>query len=307
MELSCRLSIFWAANLGCWEEKMEQAIRRAVQADIVEPSVPGVSWAAVLAGAVASLALTLVLLSFGAGMGFSVVSPWGNSGVSATTFKIGTGLYFIVMAMISSAIGGYLAGRLRTKWVGVQTTEVHFRDTAHGLLAWAAASVLGAVLLASPASSLIGGTLSGATQAAANSAQSSPMAGYVDTLLRSDNPSAQGQQNAPDPRAEMVRLFTTSFHKGNDLTAADRAYVAKLVSARTGLGQADAEKRLNDVITQVKADLDAARKAAMQLAIWLTLSLFIGAFSASLAATEGGGLRDGTSGKKAYGTTAINR
>ena len=85
--------------------------------------------------------------------------PLGGSGVSATTFKIGTGLYFIVMAMISSAVGGYLAGRLRTKWVGVQTTEVHFRDTAHGFLAWAAASVLGAVVLASPASSLMGGTL----------------------------------------------------------------------------------------------------------------------------------------------------
>ena len=104
----------------------------------------------------------------------------------------------------------------------------------------------------------------------------------------------------------MVRLFTTSFHNGSDLNPADRAYVAKVVSARTGLSQADAEKRVNDVVTQVKADLDAARKAAMQTAIWLTLSLFIGAFSASLAATEGGGLRDGTWGKKAY-TPAINR
>lgn len=306
-ELSFHLRIFWAANLGCWEDHMEQAIRQATQADLVEPSVPGISWAAVLAGAVASLALTLVLISFGAGMGFSVVSPWGNSGVSASTFKIGTGLYFIVMAMISSAIGGYLAGRLRTKWLGVQTTEVHFRDTAHGFLAWAAASVLGAVLLASPASSLIGGTLSGATQAAANSAQSSPMDGYVDRLLRSDNPSAPGQQNPSDARGEMVRLFTSSFHNGNDLNPADRTYVAKVVSTRTGLSQADAEKRVNDVVTQVKADLDAARKAAMQIAIWLTLSLFIGAFSASLAATEGGGLRDGTWGKKAYGTPAINR
>jgi hypothetical protein len=230
----------------------------------------------------------------------------GNSGVSATTFKIGTGLYFIVMAMISSAIGGYLAGRLRTKWVGVQTTEVHFRDTAHGFLAWAAASVLGAVLLASPASSLVGGTLAGATQGAANAAQSSPMSGYVDTLLRSDNPSAQGQQNPSDTRGEMVRLFTASFHNGKDLNPADRSYVVKVVSARTGLSPADAEKRVNDVVTQVKTDLDEARKAAMQTAIWLTLSLFIGAFSASLAATEGGGLRDGTWGKKAY-TPAINR
>jgi hypothetical protein len=287
---------------------MEDAFRQDTRADVVEPSVPGVSWAAVLAGAVASLALTLVLLSFGAGMGLAVVSPLGNSGASATTFKIGTGLYFIVMAMISSAIGGYLAGRLRTKWVGVQTTEVHFRDTAHGFLAWAAASVLGAVLLASPASSLLGGTVAGATQGAATAAQSSPMSGYVDTLLRSENPSGQGQQNGADPSGELVRLFTSSFHNGNDLNPPDRAYVAKVVSARTGLSQADAEKRVNDVVTQVKTDLDAARKAAMQIALWLTLSLFIGAFSASLAATEGGGLRDGTWGKKTYGTAAaLNR
>src|ERR1700750_690247 len=184
---------------------MEQSFVHA-QVDLMEPSVPGVSWAAGLAGAGACLALTLVLLSFGAGMGFSVVSPWGSSGVSATTFKIGTGLYFIVMAMISSAIGGYLAGRLPTKGVGVQTTDVHFRDTAHGFLAWAAASVLGAVLLASPASSLVGGTLVGATQGAANAAQSSPVNGYVDALLRSDNSSAQGQQTPSDTRGEMVRL-----------------------------------------------------------------------------------------------------
>ena len=273
---------------------MEQAFRQNAQADVVEPSVPGVSWAAVLAGAVASLALTLVLLSFGAGMGFAVVSPWGNSGVSATTFKIGTGLYFIVMAMISSAIGGYLAGRLRTKWVGVQTTEVHFRDTAHGFLAWAAASVLGAVVLASPASSLVGGTLAGATQGAVNAAQSSPMNGYVDTLLRSDNPSAQGQPNPSDTRGEMVRLFTTSFHNGSDLNPTDRTYVAKVVSARTGLSQADAEKRVNDVITEAKTAADNARKGAAKLSFWLTAAMLFGAFAASLAAVEGGSLRDGT-------------
>src|SRR6202011_941912 len=121
----------------------------------------------------------------------------------------------------------------------------------------------------------------------------------VDTLLRSDNPSAQGQQNPSDTRGEMVRLFTASFHNGNDLNSADRSYVVKVVSARTGLSQADAEKRVAEVTAQVKSDLDRARKNAMQLAIWLTLSLFIGALSASLAATEGGGLRDGTWGNKA--------
>ena len=94
------------------------------------------------------LALTLLLLAFGTGLGLSVVSPWSGSGVSATTFKIATGLYLIVIAMLSSAIGGYIAGRLRTRWIGVHSDEVYFRDTAHGFLAWAFASVLGAVLLA---------------------------------------------------------------------------------------------------------------------------------------------------------------
>jgi hypothetical protein len=240
----------------------------------------------------------LVLLALGTGLGLSAVSPWGNSGVSVTTFKTGTGLYFIVLGMISSAVGGYLAGRLRTKWTGVHTDEVYFRDTAHGFLAWAFASILGAAVLAMPASSLVGGAASGATQAAANAAQSSgPMDGYVDALLRSDNPAAQ-PANPADSRGELVRLFTTSFRNGSDMNANDRTYVAKVVSARTGLSQSEAEKRVTEVTAQVKSDLDKARKNAAQLALWLTASLFIGAFSAALAATDGGGLRDGTWGNK---------
>ena len=269
-------------------------------ADTSEPSVAGVSWAAVTAGAIVSCALTLVILAFGIGLGLSVVSPWGGSGVSATTFKIGTGLYLVVIAMLSSSIGGYIAGRLRSRWIGVHSDEVYFRDTAHGFVAWALATVLGAVLLASPASNLLSGNAAGVTQGAASSAsRTGPMDGYVDALLRSDAPatqsSGQNSGNASDSRGEMVRLFTSSLRNGGDLKPADRAYVSKVVAARTGLSQADADKRVNDVVTQAKADMDAARKAAAQLAFWLTASLLIGAFCASLAATEGGGLRDGTS------------
>ena len=265
--------------------------------DTGEPSVAGVSWAAVAAGAIVSCALTLVLIAFGTGLGLSVASPWAGSGVSATTFKIGTGLYLIVMAMLASSIGGYIAGRLRSRWIGVHSDEVYFRDTAHGFIAWAFASVLGAVLLASPASSLLSGTADGVSQGAVSSAgQAGPMDGYVDTLFRTDAPPAQNAGNAQDSRGEMVRLLTSSFRNrnGGDLKPADRAYVSKVVAARTGLSQADADKRVNDVVTQAKADMDAARKAAAQLAFWLTASLLLGAFCASLAATEGGGLRDGT-------------
>lgn len=124
------------------------------------------------------------------------------------------------------------------------------------------------------------------------------MDGYVDTLLRSDNPASQAAGNGNETRGELLRLFTSSLRNGGELKPADRDYVAKVVAARTGLSQADADKRVNDVVARAKADLDAARKATAQLAFWLTASLLVGAFCASLAATEGGGIRDGTWGSK---------
>ncbi|TFW56005.1 hypothetical protein CT676_37495 [Bradyrhizobium sp. MOS001] len=259
-------------------------------------SLSGVSWPSIVAGAVVACAMTLVLIAFGTGLGLSVVSTWAESGISATTFKITTGLYLIVIAMISSSLGGYIAGRLRSGWDGVERDEVYFRDTAHGFVAWALASVLGAALLATPATSFVSSAVTGASQGVASGAAQSarPMDGYVDTLLRGD-PAAQGQNaNPADTRSEVTRLFTRSFRNGGDLKGPDREYPAKVVAARTGLRQADAEKRVNDVVTQVKADADAARKATGALAFWITASLLLGAFCASLAATEGGGLRDGT-------------
>jgi hypothetical protein len=236
----------------------------------------------------------------------SVVSPWSGAGVTASTFKIGTGLYLLVIAMLSSSIGGYIAGRLRSRWVGVHSDEIYFRDTAHGFVAWAFASVIGAVLLATPATSLIGSGVNAVGQGtSAAASRSGPMDSYVDTLLRPDSPSTQAQAAAGDSRAEMSRLFTSSFRNGGELKPTDRDYVSKVVAARTGLSQADADKRVNDVVTQIKADTDAARRATAQLAFWLTASLLLGAFCASLAATEGGGLRDGTWGSRARLSPAL--
>ncbi len=262
--------------------------------ETVEISTPveessAISWAAVAAGAVAAAALTLVLLAFGAGMGFSVVSPWGNSGVSASTFEIGTGLYLIVIAMLSSTIGGYVAGRLRTKWAGVHAHEVFFRDTAHGFLAWALATVLGAAVLTAAAGSFAGGASSGLASAAGVSAtqgSGGPVDYYVDALLRPVPTANPNTTDSAATRREIARILTTGLREG-DVSAPDRAYVAQVVSARTGLGQTDADKRVSDVIEQAKTALDNARKAAAKLSLWLTASLLIGAFCASLAATEG--------------------
>jgi hypothetical protein len=261
-----------------------------------ESMAAAVSWAAVAAGAVAAAALTLALVAFGAGMGLSAVSPWSNSGVSATTFKVGTGIYLCVAAMLASTIGGYLAGRLRTKWTGLHTDEAVFRDTAHGFLAWAFATVLSAAVLGAAMSAIAGGAASGTVQAAGSAASSSssgdPSGYFVDTLFRSD---AAGPQTPADPaaqRAEVGRVLARALREGS-LNPADRTYVAKLVAARTGLSQADAEKRVDDVVNAAKQALDDARRAAAHLALWLTAAMFIGAFAASLAAIEGGQLRDG--------------
>lgn len=256
-----------------------------------------VSWPAIAAGGVASAALTLVLLAFGTGMGFAVVSPWPSSGVSATTFGIGAGLYLIVVAMMASSIGGYIAGRLRTNWVGVHGDEVYFRDTAHGLLAWAFATVLGAAVLASTAASIIGAASSGAAQVAGMAVQNAgPADDVLDRLLRVDPAAPRAPQGAPVSRAELLRLLSPQVTGKTEMAAPDRQYVVQVIAARTGLSQADAEKRLSEVVVQARTAADTARKAALGLALWLTASLLMGALSAGLAATEGGRLRQAARG-----------
>src|SRR5690606_19669147 len=116
-----------------------------------------VSWGAIFAGATAAAALSLILLMLGTGLGMSSVSPWAQDGISATTFGVSTIIWITFMSITASGLGGYLAGRLRTKWVGVHTDEVYFRDTAHGLLAWAVATFATAALLTSVMGAIVGG------------------------------------------------------------------------------------------------------------------------------------------------------
>jgi hypothetical protein len=202
-------------------------------------------------------ALALLLIAFGAGLGLSAVSPWSNSGVSASTFKTGTGIYLVIVAVMSSAVGGYLAARLRTKWAGVNSHEVFFRDTAHGFLAWAFATLLSATALSSAAAYLANGTaaaVGGSALQATGSA--SPAEIYVDKFFRmnpaapvpasSPNSATPNNANPNQSRAEVVRLWTSDFHETYDLSAPDKTYVAQVVAARTGLSQADADKRVND-------------------------------------------------------------
>jgi hypothetical protein len=250
-----------------------------------ESYASGVSWAAVIAGAFVAAALTLILLALGTGFGLSATSPWSNAGASAPRTGAGAIIWLILIQIIAFAVGGYLAGRLRTKWVDVHTNEVYFRDTAHGFLVWAVGIVITAAFLSSATMALLGHTQSsnGAADQAVN-----PNAYFVDMLLRSSQPNPT---NDATVRAEVARIFDHSLQQG-DAAAADQGYLAQLVAARTGLSRSEAETRVADVMTQARQAADAARKAVAHSLYWTFVALLIGAFCASYAATIGGRQRD---------------
>jgi len=278
-----------------------------------------VSWAAIFAGAAAAAALSLILLILGTGLGLSSLSPWANEGASAKALGVGGFAWVIFMQLAASALGGYIAGRLRTKWVSLHTEEVAFRDTAHGFLAWGVATLFTAWLLSSTASSLIsggvqagaqvaGGAASTAATAAASSAganaskgDNGPMSYFVDSLFRSPK-GAKSNTSPEQATGEVTRIFTNAIASGK-LPEEDARYAGQLVAQRTGMSQAEAEKRVNETFNQTQAKLkeaetkareaaDAARKASAAAALALFISLLIGAFIASYAAIIGGRQRD---------------
>jgi hypothetical protein len=182
---------------------------------------------------------------------------------------------------VASALGGYLTGRLRTKWALVHTDEVYFRDTANGFLAWAVALVISVTFLATGAASMVGS----AAPAIQSGSPTNPNAYFVDTLLRgSANRSASVQ-------GEAERILAHGLAQ-NEMPATDQAYLARLTAAQTGITMPDAEKRVSDVVAEARAAEDEARKVTAHLLLWLFLAMAMGAFSACYAATIGGRQRD---------------
>jgi hypothetical protein len=289
---------------------MATAVRTDPVSAADEGNISEISWAAIIAGAIAIAALMLVLMAFGSAVGFSSVSPWAGSGVSEHTFNIATGIYLIVAAMLSSTVGGYLCGRLRHSWKGAYSYEVLFRDTAHGFVAWGLATLVGAAALGNAAIYLVDGTPArGAAEASTSAGQTAgPNDYFAAMLLRpaADHPTAASTQGSAAPLAarEARAIFAHRRGARDNLSGADRTYLAQLVAERTGLDPAQATQRVTAVVNQAKSEADETRKAAASLSIWIAISMLVGAFSASLAAIEGGQVRDrrwkGVFGTRAY-------
>jgi hypothetical protein len=277
-----------------------------------------------LAGAAGAAALTLLLFVLGAGLGFSVASPWPQAGATATTLGVSAIIWLTFTQLASSGLGGYLAGRLRTKWKDAPNDEVFFRDSVHGFLAWAVATIAMATLL----TSAITASIETGMQAGATMSQMTPsnepanptlqrMARpfmmeenyYIDSLFRREPGAAVSTEGAnnrtegmSDVTPEITRIFNINIRTGA-LPAEDLRYIGQLVAQRTGLSQQDAERRVSTLYSRAQERMqrndasareaaDQARKASAYTALWLSVSLLIGAFVASLAATYGGRRRD---------------
>jgi hypothetical protein len=253
----------------------------------------GVSWGAVIAGAFAAAALSLILLALGAGLGLSAVSPWSNVGASAGILGKGAILWLILMEIMASSMGGYLAGRLRTKWTRIHGDEVYFRDTAHGFLSWAVGLVITAAFLASATASMVGGAPSrvatGSSSVPASATNADPNAYFIDMMLRSS--SSNSNSNEALVRLEVGLIIANGLRQG-DIPEADKAYLAQVVASRTGLSEPEAEKRVTDVFAADQQAADSTRRAVAHSLLWIFLALLIGAFCASLSATIGGAERD---------------
>lgn len=291
---------------------------QATQLSVSDLNNPGVSWGAVLAGAAAAAALSFILLILGVGLGLSSVSPWS---FNATAIGVSTIVWLAFMQLAASGIGGYMAGRLRVKWSSIHTDEVHFRDTAHGLLAWAVATLLTVALLAGGTRAVLSGAIdagsgvaaavgpavgAGAAVAGAKAGEggANPLDYFSDMLLRAAPAAGTGEAGGTvaDQRVEIGKIFATGLSTGS-LAADDRAYLGQVVASRTGVTQAEAEARVDAVYARAaKAAADAkasaqqaaetARKAGAHTALWMFVALLLGAFVASLAATFGGRQRD---------------
>jgi len=279
----------------------------------VESSSSAVSWAPVIAGAFVATVVTLVLMLVGAGLGLTLVSPFPSESSSASAVSVYAAIWLVVVQWVSAGVGGYLTGRLRTKWVGVHTDEVFFRDTAHGFLTWAVATVVVVMFLGSAISSVVGGATRTVTQAAATTTAVAATAAaenmpdlstsyFTDALLRPANPMTATPSATPGSNeaatAEISRILLRSAANG-EIAATDRTYVEQLIAARTGLSEADAKARVDAVLKQIEdakvatqEAADTARKSAATTALLGALAMLIGAFIASAAAALGGRRRD---------------
>jgi len=248
-----------------------------------------VQWGSVVAGAVGAAGLGFVLHGFAAAIGLSLTSTsptWRDSSFALTLLG---GLYLIFAAVIAYGLGGYVAGRSSSPIAALaddDRAETEFRDGMNGLVAWALATLLAALIALGAAQAAAG--LGGRSGVEPSSTAESLIAFDLDRLFRSDHPAAGDIGYA---RAEAGRiLLTANSHRG--VQAEDHDYLVRLVGRDTGLSAADAARRVDDVVAKARDNVARARKTGVIFAFMAAAAAMIGAAVAWAAACAGGRHRD---------------
>lgn len=264
------------------------------------------SWSAIACGAFVAAVVSLALALLGSSLGFATASPWVENHAKEISFTVKAASWLIVMQWAASALGGYLTGRFRCRWTNVTRDEVMFRDSAHGLLMWAIATLFTAAFLASSTAAVLGVGADAAGKVAAGAAAGAAsgkmqdgdnaVGYYADSLMRTTL--AGSSVSDPGLRDETGRILMNGLNN-DGVTDDDRAYLARQVAVRTGMTEAEAGDRVDETIArmeQVKAEAktaaDKARKTVARVSIFTFLSMLVGAFIACVAAIMGGRRRD---------------
>jgi len=246
-----------------------------------------IHWGPVVAGALAAAAVAFVLMTFASVVGLAVASPSPTWRDASAALALLSGVWILVVAIGSFALGGYLAGRVRSSWA-TAPDEIEFRDGSHGLLVWALAVVLGALLAWATTTTV--STASNPNTTAQRPAAGEPafLAHEIDRLFRSEQ-----RPQTPDPQArtEAGRIIMTGLGR-REIAADDRSYLVRLVSARTGLNPADAERRVGQVVAESRQANRRTRTSAIIIGFMTAASLAAGAAAAWFAACMGGQHRD---------------
>jgi len=249
--------------------------------------VPSVSWAAVIAGTVIAGATGLVLHAFGGAIGLAVSSTAPTWRDASFPLIFLSGIYLVLVALAAYGLGGYVAGRLRVASSALNRDEIEFRDGVHGLFVWACATLLTAFLVTTLAlgSTRLTAPSGGSAGPASSVAGENIIALDLDRLFRADPPATGTDLDYN--RAEAARILLAA--SGHSAVSTDeRAYLAKLVSSRSGLAAADAEARVDSVFATAKQNIARARRAGVILAFMAGAAAAIGAVAAWLAAEAGG-------------------
>ncbi len=206
-----------------------------------------ISWGAIFAGVLVTLAIFLTLQILGAGIGAATIDLTGRETSSPRAMGVGAAIWWFVIGLLALFIGGWVAGRLSG-----QPNRID--RLLHGLAVWSLFSVVMFWLATTTLSALAGGSLAllGQTASAAGQAVGAPQVqqtleerGLSPEVIRQEIAAAMGT-GAPQQADSTVVGAVSDYFQGPQ-TPQDRQQLAQVIAQRTGMSEAQANQMIGNL------------------------------------------------------------